>query len=385
MSSAVATARQMLERTGEHPVVSVFLDLDPAQFATAPARASQVRSLIDEAERDGRLAKNDLSHADRTALTNDLERLADYFASDQVPVSGARSLGVFCSSQDELFEAIPLAEVIPPKVVIAPTPYIEPLVAGPGEALTAVVLISRRSGRIFAGDPRAVQEREDIADDVHGRVHGGGWSQANYQRSIENDAQQHMRHVAEELYHGWQQEPFARLVLGGTVEDVKLFAEELHNDLRPLLMDDRLDVSVETASPTEVHDALVPLLDGARAAAKASALDELEERIGAGGRATRGLEATLEALAERRVQALLVAHDFAAAGVRCPRCRLLYPEGTQSCPADGETTSVVPDLREAVIEAAVLQDAAVMVIGEGSDPAPPALHRGGGIAALLRF
>jgi hypothetical protein len=35
--------------------------------------------------------------------------------------------------------------------------------------------------------------------------------------------------------------------------------------------------------------------------------------------------------------------------------------------------------------AAVMQDARVMVIGEGSDPEPPVLHRGGGIAALLRF
>ena len=32
-----------------------------------------------------------------------------------------------------------------------------------------------------------------------------------------------------------------------------------------------------------------------------------------------------------------------------------------------------------------MQDAGVMVIGEGSDPAPPALQRGGGIAALLRY
>jgi peptide subunit release factor 1 (eRF1) len=385
MSTAAATARQMLQRTGEHPVVSLFLDLDPSQFATAPARASQVRSLIDEAERDRRLAKDDLTHADRSALTKDLERLEEYLGSDEPPVSGARALAVFCSSQDDLFEAVQLAEEIAPKVVIATTPYVEPLVAGPDEGLTAVVLITRRSGRILVGDVRHVDETEEIDDDVHGRHSRGGWAQSNYERSIENDAQQHMRHVARELYHGWQQEPFARLVLSGTLEDVTQFAQELHNDLRPLLMDDRLDLGAESARLVEVRDALVPVLDRARAAATQAALAELENRLGAEGAAARGLAPTLEALAERRVETLLLARNFSARGTRCPRCGLLYPDDTETCPADGETVAPVEDLREALVEAAVMQDAGVLVIGEGSDPAPPALQRGGGIAALLRY
>src|ERR1700759_1662187 len=121
--STAAIARRMLERAGRHPVVSVYLDLDPAQFATAPARATQVRSLIDEAERDGRLSRDELSHEDRTVLTSDLERLQQYLGSDELPVSGARTVAVFCSGQDDLFEAIPLGAVIAPRVVIAPTPY----------------------------------------------------------------------------------------------------------------------------------------------------------------------------------------------------------------------------------------------------------------------
>jgi peptide subunit release factor 1 (eRF1) len=122
-----------------------------------------------------------------------------------------------------------------------------------------------------------------------------------------------------------------------------------------------------------------------RAGAKASALGELENRLGAGGAAARGLAPTLEALNERRVQTLLLALNFSASGTRCPRCGLLYPEETGTCPADGEAVVEVADLREAAVEAAVLQDAGVIVIGEGTDPEPPALHRGGGIAALLRF
>lgn len=385
MTTATATARQMLERTGGHPVISVYLDLDPSQFATAPARATQVRSLIDEAERGGRLARDELSHDDRTVLTSDLARLQEYLGSDELPVSGARTVAVFCSGQDDLFEVIPLGSVIAPRVVIAPTPYIEPLVTAPDDGRTAVVLISHRSGRIQVGAPRDLVEAEDVSDDVHGRTARGGLSQHNYERSIEADVQHHMRHVAEELYRIWQQEPFDRLVLGGTAQDVDQFASELPNELRPLLAPGRLDLDTETASLSEVSAALAPVLDQQREATEAAALAELEDRLGAKSRAARGVQDTIEALDERRVETLLLAHNFAAAGVRCPNCGLLYPEGTANCPADGEATTPVPDLREAAVQAAVQQDASVLVLGEGSDPAPPALQHGGGIAALLRF
>jgi peptide chain release factor subunit 1 len=385
MSATLRTARRMLERTGAHPVVSLFLDLDPSEFGTVPARASQMRSLLDAAERNGHGAKESLSHADRTTLESDLRRLEEYLGSDDLPVSGARALALFCSGQDDLFETVALPEPTPPRAVIATTPFIEPLVAGPGDERTAVVLVSRRLGRILVGDPQDLREAEQVADDVHGQHSRGGWSQANYERSADNEAEQHFRHVAEELYRSWQREPFGRLVLGGPAEDVNRFAEDLHNDLRRTLVGERLDVDVEVAGLADVGAALSQLLERSHAAAREAALVELENRLGAGGAAARGLPGALEALNERRVEILLLALNFAARGARCPRCGLLYPEDTDACPVDGDAVVPVADLREAAVEAAVLQDAGVIVIGEGSEPAPPALHRGGGIAALLRF
>ena len=141
----------------------------------------------------------------------------------------------------------------------------------------------------------------------------------------------------------------------------------------------------KAATVADVRNALEPLLERAREAATAAALAEFENRVGAGSRAARGLEDTLAAVNERRVETLLLARNFAARGVRCPQCGLLYPEGTTTCPTDGSQTAEIADLRETVVQAAVLQDASVLVFGEGSDPAPAALQRGGGIAALLRF
>jgi hypothetical protein len=384
MTATLDTARRLLERTGEHPVVSVFLDLDPSQFGTAPARATQLRSLLDEAGRSG-TGDASLSHEDRTALREDLARLERYLQSDEPPVSGARALAVFCSGRDGLFEAVQLPDAAPPKVVVARTPYVEPLVAGHIPDRWCVALVSRRSARLLAGDVPELDEAERVTDNVHRRHNQGGWSQANYQRSIDHDAEQHLRHVADELYRAWQREPFARLVLGGPEEDVDRFAELLHNDLRPTLSDVRLAVDVESSSVADVREALGPVFAGERAAAEARALAELGSRLAGDGAAASGLAPTLDALGQRRVETLVLSLNFAAAGARCRSCGLLYADASGSCPADGDALEPVPDIREAAVEAAVLQDAAVVVIGEGSQPPPSALAGGGGIAAVLRF
>lgn len=383
MSAAVATARRMLEQTGEHPVVSLFFDLNPDEFATAPARATQLTSLLDEAHRAAR-SDDSLGHDDRKVLLEDLGRVESYLQSDEAPISGARTLAVFCSGRDDLFEAVPMAHPFAPRVVIARRPYVEPLVAGEEDERWCITLVNRRAGRIFEGDAQELALDASVDDEVRNRHHKGGLSQANYQRSVDDEAEHHLRHVAEELYRHWQSRRFSRLVLGGPEQDVDEFAGRLSNDLRPLLTTGRLSLDPETATVPEVKAAVLDLLEHEQVAARRGVIAALEERT-ATGTAVLGIEATLTALGERRVETLVLALNFAARGGRCPTCGLLYPEGTASCPADGTALEPVADLREAAVEAAVLQDAGVAVVGEGNDLAPPPLTRGGGIGALLRF
>src|SRR3712207_8735022 len=55
-------------------VLSVYIDLDPSEFATGAARATQITSVCDEAER---LAEqlDDLDHDESVALREDIHRL----------------------------------------------------------------------------------------------------------------------------------------------------------------------------------------------------------------------------------------------------------------------------------------------------------------------
>src|SRR4051812_29774857 len=89
-------------------VLSVFVNLDPAQFATPPARDTQVRSVLDAASRQLR-ERGDLAHDVREALKGDLHRVEEVLL-DGLDAKGAHALAVFSSSAAGLFEVLKIAE-----------------------------------------------------------------------------------------------------------------------------------------------------------------------------------------------------------------------------------------------------------------------------------
>jgi hypothetical protein len=372
MSSRGATARRLLERTGEHPVISIDFDLDPEEFATAPARASQARALIDEANR---IVEDDesLDHDDRSTLASDLSRVGDYLASDDLPVSGARALAIFCSGQDDVFETVTLPRRTASGVFIDRTPHVEPLVLEGDDERWCAVLVTSRTGDVYRGTEQRVTAQQAITDYVRGHGQGG----ASGENAKEQDKEGHLRALAGAIYRDWQQEPFTTLALTGPVEAAARLEQLLHNDLRPTLAASHLDLDVASANESDVRDAIAGVIDAKRAAEAARALAELTETT----RVVRGVTDTLEALNERRVQTLLLSRDFSAAGGRCPTCGLLLAQAGDPCPADGTPPTATADLREAAVQAALLQDATVIAYDEPQDELPPARP----VAALLRF
>lgn len=380
MSAGAAAARALLERPLEHPVVSLFLDLDPAEFATAAARSTQVNSLLDRARRE--IADERWDHEDRVALQEDLAEIESYFGSSFDP-SGARALAVYCSRRDGLFETTPLPRPVSPDVVIEAAPAVEPLIGTPGPSSWCVTLISRREARMFSGHGEGDIVERRFEDAVHGQHSRGGWSQANYERSVDADVDHHLRDSAERLFRLWRHEPFEALLLGGPPEVTAWFAEKLHSDLRRLLSEPELALDVALARETDVREALAPVLRQWRVAAETEALRALVAKLDGGDGAAVSLAPTLAALAERRVQTLVLAPSWDDSGGRCPSCGLLYGPDTGRCPADGSELAALASLRPAVVRAALEQDADVIRLDDLDERAE--LQAFGGIGALLRY
>jgi hypothetical protein len=181
-------------RLGRSLVLSLHLDLDPAEFATPPARATAARSLIDEADRRVR-ERDGLSHGDKTALKANLKRAREYLERD-LEADGARAVAVFAAESAGLFETLKLPRSVRNRVAIA------------RREAWCVILVNRQEGRVFRGSPHGLRAVGSVHDDVHGRHDQGGWSQARYQRSVDKEAADHLRHAAEVLLRHFQRRPF---------------------------------------------------------------------------------------------------------------------------------------------------------------------------------
>ena len=365
--------RRLAEMRLDRPVVlSLYLDLDPSRFATPPARSTAVRSLLDEADR--RLRERDsLSHDDRTALQAALAR-ARTFLERELSTEGAHAVAVFASTPTDLFEALKLPRSVPNRVAIGHSPLIGPLARLARRERWCVALVSRRDARIFRGSPDGLREIEQIHDEVFGQHDQGGWSQARYQRGIEKEKDDHLKHTGEALMRHFKRRPFQRLITGGPREVVADFESKLHGYLQERLAG-RIEVDVERANPDQVLTAAQPRFDELEREREAAALERLGER------GACGLAEVLPALNERRVELLLLEEGFTAPGVQCPECGWLGPAGVSHCPADGTRVLDLEDLTDAAIELALQQSAELLAVRHH----PDALAPHGGIAGLLRF
>ena len=365
--------RRLAELRLDRPVVlSLYLDLDPTEFATPPARATAVRSLLDEAERRVK-ERHTLPHEDRTALESALER-ARAFLERELPTDGAHAVAVFASQPVDLFEALRLPRSVRSRVAIGRSPLVGPLARLERVERWCVALVSRRDARIFRGSPDGIREIEQIHDTVFGQHDQGGWSQARYQRGIEKEKDDHLKNTAEALMRHFKRRPFQRLITGGPREVVADFEQKLHGYLRERLAG-RIEVDVDTATPDQVLQAAQPRFEELERKRESEALERLGER------GARGLGEVLPALNERRVEVLLLEEQFSAPGAQCPECGWLGPADEKRCPVDGSELVPLDNLSDAAIELALQQSAGLLAMRHN----PEALRQHEGIAAVLRF
>ena len=355
--------------------ISFYLNLEPTEFATPPARASAIRSLLDEGER--KMKEVEAGGADR-ALRADFERAREFFSGD-IPADGARGLAVFCSGEGDLFEVIRLPRPVQSEVVISDSPFIEPLV-DLISGTWCVLLCNRRTARIFRGSSDRIEEVARVtSEDVSSQADAGGWSQANYERGQDEEAHRHVKRVADLLHRRFRRARFDHLLVGSPEELTSDVERALHPDIGQRLAG-RLTIDVENTAKDAVLAAARPIIQQHERAAERAALDRLKQGVGAGGRGVAGLEDALAALNERRVEALLIEERFQMPGRVCPQCGSLLPETMTTCPADETPTDLFKDIVEEAVELAVAQSADVIITRHHDD-----LEEMGGIGAVLRY
>jgi peptide chain release factor subunit 1 len=348
-----------------HPVLSVYLDLDPTRFPTPAARDTQLSALLSKARRE--------------APDKDVDLIRALLDSEPALACGARGLAIFSSADADVLEAVRLPSPVEPMAVVDTVPWLVPLAGMISSGDWGFAVVSRSTARLFRGGPSALTEFATIHDDLHRRHAQGGWSQARFQRGIEEQVAVHARRVADHLLRAHQHRAFEHLVIVASAELQPVILHSLHSTLTERLAG-TIDADLEHAPADEIARAVEPVIEREAHDHERALVACIEQALGTGGAAAAGLDEVLSTLEQDRVEALLVPeHSNLVAGL-CPRCGRLSTADDGRCQLDGASLASV-DAVEHAVEDAARRSAQIVVVRHETDW----LTEHGGIAARLRW
>jgi peptide chain release factor subunit 1 len=329
------------------PVLSLYLDLDPSEFGTQPARASAYTSLLDEAAKH--VEAHDTDHDGRRSLREAVER-ARSFLEDYRP-EASHGIAIFAAPAADVFEAHSLPRAPRTNVVIDTSPAIAPMIAAIDTRDWLIVAVDARHARFLHGNTARVEELE------HDRAHIPGQherqSTSDHQRWVEHNIDQHLRDAAAVVDRLLATGRHDRLLIGGPAEIATRFEERILSNPARQKLAGRFDVEVPDTIPDDIRTAVAGCFEDGERRHEREVLDRLAERLGRGERAVAGIADVLAMLEQARVETLL------------------YDDRAQT----------PPEALEQAVEDAVTQSAEVLPLRHHRD----ALREHGDVAAVLRF
>jgi peptide chain release factor subunit 1 len=349
--------REQLDRlaafdaTANLPVISLYLDMRVDGTGRTNIDTFLRKAMPEQGE-----ALSGEAHA---SFDRDSERIQAYLVNDVR--KSANGLAIFaCQAHDGFFEALQLdVPVEQHQLFVGSVPHLYPLARLNDQfPRYAALLVNTNSARLFVFGLGDTETQRQVVNTKTRRTTMGGWSQARYQRHIENFHLHHMKEVADILDKVVREEGLTRIVV--SCDDVS----------RPLLMDqlpkhvaDKIVdvVSLDMKAPDQ--QVLAETLDALRQKDAETDADQVEAAIGAwraSGLGVVGPTGTRSALERGQVEELLI--TAAPTLLRAPS-----PEASETLANELVTLGQQTSARIRFIE----------------DPA--LLADVGGVAALLRF
>jgi peptide chain release factor subunit 1 len=355
------------------PVSSLYLDVDGRRYP----RKQDYEVRAEELANRLRDQTNDLDREGERSVAKDADRMLGFIRS--LDRGRTRGVALFACTEGDLWEEVLVPSPFRDRAIVSEQPYVLPL-----EALVetyqsvCTVIVDREKARIFLSEMGRIQEARDVFDDVPGQHEQGGWSQARYQRHIEEHVGKHLKHVADVLIRFFKGKRFDHLIVAGPEEIVPQFEQVLHDYLRQRIVA-RTTLAM-TASANDVLTRSLAIEEKLEAERERKTLDRLRADSASGRGAVGGLDPVLSALNNGRVETLVVPFGVSLGGLRCSSCGRLALRGKR-CGTCGGSMEAVPDVVESAVGAALRQRARVETLSaiELDEPGEEL------IGALLRY
>jgi peptide chain release factor subunit 1 len=365
-----------------YPVVSLYLNTQPGQTGRDQFHTFVRKEFV------ARGRTYPAGSPERESLDKDLERISRFLDNEIEPA--ANGVAVFACSAGELFEAVQMSAAIDDHwLYIGDQPHLYPLARIESlHPACAIVLADTNAARIMVFAAGEIVSQEDVAGVKTRRSSQGGWSQARYQRHIENFHLQHIKEVVEVLEKIVQRENIPEIVVAGDEVVLPLLREQMPKHLQQKVVD---HVRMNVSSPLE--QLIGSSLDALRRARTEGEREKVEAAVGgfrSGGLGAIGPEDTLEALVKGQVDELLISSQLRslqpmgahAASKAADSLGAALPEPVLEPIAAGEPAEADAEmvrLADELVTRAAQTSAKITFIEHAH------LADYGGVAAILRF
>jgi len=378
-SPAGSAVRQLLVKLAAFeptslPVLSVYLNMQPDQHGRTP-------DLQPYLEREFRsLART--WHAgtpERESFDRDAERIRVFIEGHLE--NSANGLALFACAGKDFFETIQLAAPVREhRIYVYNQPHLYQLALIDDEnPRYAAVFTDANRARIFVFGLGGKLDDDQIKNKTMHRVKVGGWSQARYQRRVENAQTQHAKEVAEHLVRIVREDRISQIVIAGDSETVPVLMEHLPQEIRRMVVEG--PKIANHASEREIFSATIDTINEESAKTEAEKVDRLLEAYRARGLAVVAPEATLEALTNGQVDELLLSKLLERTNEEPAMIDAVFapeiPDASGGTESDQPREASLPDL---LVTKAMQTGAAITFIEDST-----LLESVGGVGAFLRW
>ena len=370
-----------------YPFLSLYIDARADSTGRDNFQIWLKKQLSEKAE----LYKNNEEEAGR--LDRTVEKINNFVDEEVDPQ--ANGIAIFASLGDsEFFEAIQFSVAVEEsKIFNFDRPHIFPLAKIIGQNPKYAVLwadTNKADIYVFGGENHIRADRdadpkvENIQNTVTNRTSVGGWSQARYQRHIENYHLQHAKEVVSEVETIMSKLSIDHLILCG---DESTIMPTLRPQL-PKALEEKVIGTLNISqydSIDEIREKTRGLFDKDHAERDKKQVERvLDAANSAAAVGTLGLEDTLKALSNGQVQELVLSADFETIDYKPASVEKIlndYAPGEDQSSVDTMTIVYnVGEIADELITRAINSDAKIIFIDD-----PSLLEEVGGVGAVLRY
>jgi peptide chain release factor subunit 1 len=362
-----ADLQELLSFQPDQPVLSIYLNTDPTE-GSAEVYRLRLRTMLKD-----------------IAMPKDTTAVEAYFQG-KYDWSG-RSVAIFSCAAKGFFQAFSLAIPLQDRLRISNMPHVKPLAnlmdsyGGYG-----VALVDKQGTRLFYFHLGELIEQEGVLGENVKRTKRGGASSYPGRRGgtagqtdyVDEVTERNMKEGADFAAHFFQDHNVRRILIGGTEDNVAQFRSLLPKSWQSLIVG--TFPSSMTASKKEVMDRALQIGQEAEINRENRLLDQLVTSASKKRGGILGLDDTLKALQDFKIQSLVIQEGYREPGYQCQGCGYLTSIEMPTCPYCGGKFTKIPDVVELAVHKVMQQGGEVEFVHTNSTE-----KKFKGIGAILRY